>query len=695
MAVGASIDLLKDNSVVIDYTSLDRESISEDLKTFAKTQFHDRWTNFNETEFAVVFLEMMAYIGDLITFHFNAVIGETQPSTCVRRQNFINIAKSYDFFLNGPIGSTVELTITSDVAQIPYVLFANTAKFGAANGTVFMPTVDVNVTSATQTFDAEAGELIDDELIAVSDGSENQEYLLESTGSKSPLLYRNFSSSGNQPILEVTVGGSVWELKRLEADAQSTDEAYFIRTSEDDEVTIFFGDGINGKIPALGVDIRYTAKIGTDQTSNVNPRTITNLITAVPGLVSVTNVEQASGGRFRQTLQEGKAALPASISTNNRAVVEEDFAAILISDDAPATVAKASATKGPDRNVDIWVVPNGGGLLTDTSRNEILNFMADRKILGQKIFVRDRTDIPIKMTLDVFASPNYRSDDVVERVRELFVTEDPDILAGTGGNGVFDFPNVGLGARDDAGQPQITETRIQGLVSELRDTGVQKIVVSELRTIPTTKVSTFRTNSGNGEVDTVLYLKPRDVLRREFVVRFTGALTYDVYRRIVGTSTFLTDDKLIDNRLNISVQPDFPLPYPTDFTLNPNRLQTVTFPIDTDPLKTFGSTISTIGAAGSVFGNGDVGDEYYLETKDGSGFMSAATLGTSTYNSPVGDIQFVMTSGSNAYAVGDILSFDVFPTSGDVLLRLDEFPVFTRDANGRAVDFITNVKTAV
>ena len=158
----------------------------------------------------------------------------------------------------------------------------------------------------------------------------------------------------------------------------------------------------------------------------------------------------------------------------------------------------------------------------------------------------------------------------------------------------------------------------------------------------------------------------------------------------------MSDDQLVDNRLDISSQPDFPLPYPSDFILNPNRFQTIVFPIDTNPAKTFGSLISVVsGTAGSVFGNGDPGDEYYLETEDGTGSLTNPTLGTDTYTSPIGDVQFIITSGSVPFSAGDRISFDVFPTIGDVLLRQDELPVFTRDASGNAVDFITNAKTAL
>ncbi len=696
MSVGASIDLLKDNSVIIDYTSLDRESLSRDLRAFASTRFHDRWTNFNETEFAVVFLEIESYIGDLIMYQNNAVLGETQPSTALRRQNFINIAKSYDYFMSGPVGSSVRVTVTADISQLPFDLLADSFQAQGANDWVFQPSVNTTISITPQSFEMLAGALFKDQLLGTSDGSKNQTYVLDVTGRNSPLLYQNFPQIGNVPILEISVGGAIYELKRLEADAQSTDEVFFLRTSEADVVTIFFGDGVNGKRPPSGDDIKYTCKVGAPGNSNVNPRTIETILTPISGLLTITNEQKAAGGSPRETLQEGKAALPASISTNNRAVTQEDFAALLISDGAPANVVKASATKGADREINVWLVPSGGGPLTNVIRNDVSAFLTDRKILGQKTLLRDRTDIPMRLVMDVFVAPNWRPDDVISRVRELFLTEDPEVLAAGGGSAVYDFANMGLGARDDARQPQITYTRINKLISRLEESGVQKMEIRELRTIPTSKTDPFRDNNGNGTIQNVKYLLPRDIARREFVVRFTSATDFEVFRRIVGFSTFLADTQLVDDSLDMSNLPDINIVPALNMTLNPNRYQTVTFPVDTDPLVTKGNLVQTAPSAGSVFGNAEVGDEYYLEVLDGVGTLPGPTLQIVTYTTGIGDISFTVEAGTDAFVNGDTLSFDIFPLNGkDIILRPDELPTFVRDTSGEALDFETHAKTAI
>jgi len=681
MAIGAGIDLIKDNSVVIDYTSLDAPAVEADLRTYAQTQFHDRWTNFNDSEFAVVFLKILAYLTDLITYQFNVTIGETQPATARRRKNFINIAKGYDYELPGPVASSVDMKVISNVAQIPYPLDAESFKVGAANGSVFMPSADVLITASPQTVPFTNGDLQDQELLGTSDGSPAQEYEL----AQAPVIW-----SAGAPVLTVTVAGVPWSRERARVNAQSTSEVYFVETDEADTTRIVFGDGINGKIPSFGAEIRATYKVGGGTASNINPRTISTILTPVPGVLSVQNPARATGGKPRQSLREAKSALPASIKTNDRAVTADDYADILFAPDAPSGTAKAGAAAGFTNVVFVWAVPAGGPPLSNTLRNEIAAYLDIKKVVGKQPIVLDGVPINIRMTLGVYVKPNFREDDVVAKVRSLFVTEDP---AQTVQQGVYDFNNVGMGARDDENEPQITQNRIHTLARSLLEFGLQRIVIEELRTTPVTKQPRQRVNAGNGGISNVVYLTPLLVPRREFRILWTSATDFEVYRRIVGASTLITDDSLVDNRLNLDNAPDFTLPLPAGSQLNPNRDQTLAFDIDT--AATVGNTIvKDVLVAGSLFGNAAPGDNYYLEVFDGVGSVGAPTNATVTYQAAAGDLEFNVSSGTTAFTSGDEILFDVFPLVGDIILREDEYPNFQRDANGIAIDLLTPVRDA-
>jgi len=690
---GVGIDLLKSGNPRIDYTSLDRQSLASDLRVWAVTRFSDRWTNFQPDEFAVVYLEMLAFIGDMVFYQINTTLGEVHPSTCVRRQSFINIAKSYDYFMPGPVGSTVPVTLFSDVGAGPYPITSTAFRVRANNGTVFMPVADQVITAAEQDVEMRAGDLLDNILLAVSTGQPAQKYLITQTGITTPLLYSNVAGEGLVPTLRVYVDGAEWDRARLEADAQSTDEVYFLRTDEVERATVYFGDGINGKIPPSAAEIRFSCYLGTNRTSNVNARTIREIVTPLPGLNSVTNKVQASGGDPRLSLTRGKAALPASISTNNRAVVRGDFSNILFRNNAPGGVAKASATRGSFGKQLVWVVPSGGGPLTVTLRNEIGVYLRDSKILGLQSDVRRATDIPLYAELDIYVASDHRIDDVLARVRSALVTE--VVNAVELGTGAYDFNNLGLGGRDDTGKPQISIMSVSNILKGLELSGLQKVEVRALRTVPTTKLPTQRLNTGNGGISAVQYVRPRDVPRREFRILFNSSTSYTVFRRVVGRSTTLTDNQLEDNRLDLDSMYErdgSALSVLGDIKLGPDRDGTATFAVDTAVSN--GSLVQVqAGSAGSVFGSADPGAEYYLEFSDGNGVLSSPLLGTDTYASPFGDLQWVVSSGDVAFLPGDELYFDVFPTRGDVLLRPDDHPVFLRDGNGVATNLITTPKT--
>jgi len=637
---------------------------------------------------------MEAYIGDMVFYQINTVIGESHPSTCIRRQSFINIAKSYDFFLSGPVGAVVDVTFSSDPGLLPYPISATTFKAKASNGTVFMPIANASITTVDQIVPMRAGDLLDNILLDVSGGQPSQKYTITQTAITSPLLYINVPNSGPESSLRIFVDGDEWARARLEADAQSTDEVYFMRTDEAERVYVFFGDGVNGKIPPNGAEIRFTCYLGTDKSSNVNSRTIRTILTPLPGLNSITNRFEASGGSARQSLQEGKTSLPASISTNNRAVNRFDFADLLKRNNAPIGVAKASASKGSFRQQLIWVVPNGGGPLTNTLRNAISLYLRELVILGRVANVKRAVDIPLVMELDVYIASNYRADDVIGRVRNVFITE--VVNAVEKGTGIFDFVNLGLAGRDDTGAPQITKMRVDSELKRLQISGLQKVEIIQLRTNPVSTVPHSRLNAGNGALSSVQYVKPRDVPRREFRIKFLSSTTFSVYRRVVGQSTMLTDTQLVDDRLNLDALPEregAPLGSLGSIKMRPDRDGSSEFPVDTS--LSSGAVVEIVsGSAGSVFGSASVGMDYFLEFKESvTGVLSSATNGSATYASPFGDLSFTINSGTNAFGSGDELLFDVFPFSGDVLLRPGDHPLFVRALDGSAPDFVTNAKT--
>ncbi len=157
----------------------------------------------------------------MLSYYYNAAAQETQPMTAIRRRNFRETARAWDFDLTGPEGATVDMEVVSDPALLPYTLNATGSqafKVQMVNGDVFGPVATTLITSATQTVAFEAGDLQYNELIGASDGTSDQLFQL---GSK-PLIEKS---------LTLTVSGVPWTRSLKRATAQSTELVFYLAAS--------------------------------------------------------------------------------------------------------------------------------------------------------------------------------------------------------------------------------------------------------------------------------------------------------------------------------------------------------------------------------------------------------------------------------------------------------------------------------
>jgi len=112
---------------------------------------------------------------------------------------------------------------------------------------------------------------------------------------------------------------------------------------------IYFGDGNNGKIPAAGNLIAAkTFRTGGGAAGNVSLNTITQLLGAVNGVQSVTNVRAAEGGSDGEMLDSYRQRAPFILRARGRAITASDYETL--AQEASSAVAAAHAI--PLRNAD-------------------------------------------------------------------------------------------------------------------------------------------------------------------------------------------------------------------------------------------------------------------------------------------------------------------------------------------------------
>lgn len=108
-------DLVKKD---IRYISRDFSSLKQNLIDFAKNYFPDTYQDFNESSPGMMFLEMAAYVGDVLSYYTDVTLQESLILQASERQNILNLAQSMGYKPKTNIASNVRLDVFQIVPSI-------------------------------------------------------------------------------------------------------------------------------------------------------------------------------------------------------------------------------------------------------------------------------------------------------------------------------------------------------------------------------------------------------------------------------------------------------------------------------------------------------------------------------------------------------------------------------------------------
>ena len=140
----------------VNYLGRDFRDIRQNLIEFAKTYFPNTYNDFNEASPGMMFVEMAAYVGDVLNYYVDNQFRETLLQFAEERKNVLAIAQSYGYKPKLAAPSTAELTIQVDVpaknlgsgnfiADLDYAgMLSSNSTVLSTNGTEFTLLDDVN-----------------------------------------------------------------------------------------------------------------------------------------------------------------------------------------------------------------------------------------------------------------------------------------------------------------------------------------------------------------------------------------------------------------------------------------------------------------------------------------------------------------------------------------------------------------------
>jgi len=203
------------------------------------------------------------------------------------------------------------------------------------------------------------------------------------------------------------------------------DQHFVLEIENDRSARIRFGDGIHGRHPSA--ELTATWRTGNGAAGNVGAKAIGHVVSPDSGVLSACNPMPAQGGIEPETLQQVRLYAPQAFRTQERAVVESDYAAMA---QRHPEVQKAAATlrwTGSWHTVFITVDRRGGRRVDMDFENRLRVFLERFRLAGYDVEIEPPQFVSLEIVLKVCVQPGYFQGAVkqalFEKFRELF---DPD-----------------------------------------------------------------------------------------------------------------------------------------------------------------------------------------------------------------------------------------------------------------------------
>ena len=139
----------------INYLSKDFDSIKADLIDYVKRHFPNDWRDFNDASGGMALLELMAYVGDILTFNIDRQVNESYISRAIETKNIVSLAQNLGYTPKNQVPAVVNLSVSADLTTTTSGETLFTLKKGATVFTNYEPIVafetlsDVDFASAS------------------------------------------------------------------------------------------------------------------------------------------------------------------------------------------------------------------------------------------------------------------------------------------------------------------------------------------------------------------------------------------------------------------------------------------------------------------------------------------------------------------------------------------------------------------
>ena len=433
---------------IIDYTNKDYASLREAMLALASEKLPE-WTDHSANDLGVVLIELLAAMGDMLAYYQDRIAGESYLDTAVERRSVMNLLRLIGYELRPPQPATADLTLIfeRDAEKPSEVIIPTQAEF-KTKADARSPEVGfryvrndlvIDVAQLTQLpkKPKEISELgIDSARLPFKpdDGKDYRFYQLlpviqvdaqvshETVGSSDDSPGQRFALK-QQPLidesLQLVVSEKKWERRESLLHSLSGDEHFTVRRDEKGIVWIEFGDGKYGRIPPRGQNnIVASYRVGGGSKGNVPAYSIVQA-PAISQLKAAFNLRPAAGGAEAEPEREAAQRAPQLFRSVGRAVTAADYEAHARQFGVGKVRAVASSRSVADLSrVDLVVAPAGGGFPSDTLKEDLNTYFADKRVVTTALNIVDPVYVGVFIEGSLEVEPYYFTDQVRQQAEQ-------------------------------------------------------------------------------------------------------------------------------------------------------------------------------------------------------------------------------------------------------------------------------------
>lgn len=312
---------------ILNYTSYDFDLLVLQLQDRLKNS--DAWKDIYRSGTGEALIEILAYVLNLCMYYAERRAEESYLPTAQNRSSVVNLVSLLNYHPKRKTSAVGELEFSISAPLSTIVYIPKYTECQTSDGVKYLTNEGgaIQKGQTSVTLKGIQGELVQTEI--TSDGTSSQEYLISDTAVEN-------SGDTTNPTLRVVVDGVEWLLVTSFLDSDSTSQHYRVVDEMDGNVSVLFGDGVNGKSPEAGqvIVIQYVKSAGLSGNVTFMDRitTVNGTIydeNSTPVTVSVTNVSSFLGGDDEEDIEEIRYEAPQVFKTGDRGVTRNDLIAIL------------------------------------------------------------------------------------------------------------------------------------------------------------------------------------------------------------------------------------------------------------------------------------------------------------------------------------------------------------------------------